>query len=180
MERYCGYVKRSTVRSRKHALASIDNRILETTQLEMAKMRYGLTKSFLLSRSVDTLQRTSFLNCPSHPPVDSIRNLMAPNRSSVCTDVPEADTPCQLQPQAAAHRSHCDKVQPELCGSKDICRNSPKYVPSELTEWGRVQIYDTGDRARGRALRKPESSTRDCCFVRVCHLPSTLPCFLSH
>lgn len=47
-----------------------------------------------------------------------------------------------------------------------------KYVPSELTEWGRVQIYDSGDRARGRAHRTSGSSTRDCCFVRVCHVNS--------
>jgi hypothetical protein len=33
MERYCGYIKRSPVRSRKHAQASTDKRILETTQL---------------------------------------------------------------------------------------------------------------------------------------------------
>ena len=43
-----------------------------------------------------------------------------------------------------------------------------KYIPKELMEWGRVQIHGTSDRARGQALWKPESSTRNCCFVWVC------------
>lgn len=66
MERYCGYIKRNTVRSRKHALASIDNRILETTQLEMAKMRYGLTKKLSLKPKHGRTSKDKFPNCTPH------------------------------------------------------------------------------------------------------------------
>ena len=51
MKWYCSYIKQSTVQSRKHPLASINNRILETTQLEMAKMKYGLVKTLSLNIS---------------------------------------------------------------------------------------------------------------------------------
>jgi len=67
MERYCGYIKRSTVRSRKHALASIDNRILEATQLEMAKMRYGLTKKLSLQPKRGHTSKDKHPNCKSFP-----------------------------------------------------------------------------------------------------------------
>lgn len=63
MERYCGWVKQSAVRSRKHALASIDNRILETTQLEMTKMRYGLTKKLSLKLKRGHTSKVKFSEC---------------------------------------------------------------------------------------------------------------------
>ena len=63
MERYCGYIKRSAVRSRKHALASIDNRILETTQLEMVKMKYGLTKKLSLKPMRSRTSKDKFPDC---------------------------------------------------------------------------------------------------------------------
>ena len=66
MEWYCGYITRSTVRSRKHALASINNRILETTQLEMAKMRYGLTKKLSLKPKRGHTSKDKFADCKSH------------------------------------------------------------------------------------------------------------------
>ena len=67
IKRYCGYVKRNTVRSRKHALASIDNRILETTQLEIAKMRYGLTKKLSLKPKRGRTSKDKFPDCESRP-----------------------------------------------------------------------------------------------------------------
>ena len=66
MERYCGWVKRRAVRSRKHALKSIDNRILETTQLEMVKMRYGLTKKLSLKPKHSHTSKDKFSNCEYH------------------------------------------------------------------------------------------------------------------
>ena len=66
MERYYGYIKQGAVRSRKHALASIDNRILETTQLEMAKMRYGLTKKLSLKPKRGHTSKDKFPNCKPH------------------------------------------------------------------------------------------------------------------
>lgn len=42
-----------------------------------------------------------------------------------------------------------------------------QHVPSELTEWSRVQIYDTRDRARGWAYHNPEPLTMDSCFIRI-------------
>lgn len=70
------------------------------------------------------------------------------------------------------------RCSPDFADRKVSAATAKKYVPSELTEWGGVQIYDTSDRARGRAHRKPESSTRNSCFVRVCdvlHSP-LIPC----
>jgi hypothetical protein len=69
MERYCGWVKRSAVRSRKHALTSIDNRILETTQLEMTKMKYGLTKQLSLKPKRGSTSKDKFPGCESIPVV---------------------------------------------------------------------------------------------------------------
>src|ERR1700753_2079403 len=65
------------------------------------------------------------------------------------------------------------RCSPDSVNQKISTATAKKYVPSTVTEWGRVQIYDTGDRATGRAHRRPESSSRDSCFVRVCHIPST-------
>ena len=67
MERYCGYIKRSAVRSRKHPQASIDNRILETAQLEIAKMRYGLTKTLSLKPKRGHTSKETFPHCK--PPI---------------------------------------------------------------------------------------------------------------
>lgn len=167
MERYCGYVKRSTVRSRKHALASIDNRILETTQLEMAKMRYGLTKTLSLKPKRGHTSKDKFPNCMScfrccltlspHP-TDPQYALMHPKRTLLVDS--------RLERQLIA--LIVTRCSPNSTDQKIPVATARKYVPRELMEWGRVQIYETGDRARGRALRKPESSTRDCSFVRVC------------
>ncbi|KAF9645546.1 hypothetical protein BDM02DRAFT_3203518 [Thelephora ganbajun] len=135
MERYCGYIKRSAVRSRKHAQASIDKRILETTQLEMVKMRYGLTKTLSLKPKHGHTSKDKFPHCtPRFCCCPHLQQLTESDRPPVCITEPKAD----------ASRQH-----------------------HELTEWGRVQIYDTGDRASGRAHRKSDSSsTRDSCFVR--------------
>jgi hypothetical protein len=59
------------------------------------------------------------------------------------------------------------RCSPDSVDQKIPAAIARKYVPGQLTEWGGVQIYDTGDRANGRAHRRPESSTRDSCFVRV-------------
>ncbi|KAF9784483.1 hypothetical protein BJ322DRAFT_849234 [Thelephora terrestris] len=149
MERYCGWVKRSAVRSRKHALTSIDNRVLETTQLEMAKMRYGLTKKLSLKPKRGRTSKVKFSNYPEYAMLDPKRTLAV---------------------DAALTRQLIDLIVTR-CSPDSVDRKIPaavarKYVPRQLTEWGGVQIHDTGDRANGRAHRKPESSTRDSCFVR--------------
>ena len=77
MERYCGYIKRSAVRSRKHPLASIDNRILEVAQLEIAKMKYGLTTKLSLRPKRGHTSKEKFPECKPHlPRRHSIRVLM--------------------------------------------------------------------------------------------------------
>ena len=63
MERYCGWLKKRAVRSQKHALASIDNRILEVTQLEMTKMKYGLTKKLSLKPARSRTSKDKFPDC---------------------------------------------------------------------------------------------------------------------
>ncbi|KAF9782695.1 hypothetical protein BJ322DRAFT_1110578 [Thelephora terrestris] len=149
MERYCGWVKRSAVRSRKHALTSIDNQVLETTQLEIAKMRYGLTKKLSLKPKRGRTSKAKFSNYPEYAMLDPKRTLPV---------------------DAALTRQLIDLIvtrcSPDSVNRKILAAIARKYVPGQLTEWGGVQIYDTGDRANGRAHRNPESSTRDSCFVR--------------
>ena len=167
MERYCGWVKRSAVRSRKHALASIDNRILETTQLEMTKMRYGLTKKLSLKPQRGHTSKDKFPDCKStwlsklfasQPyPTDPGYALLDPKRALTVDSVLER----QLVDLIVT------RFSPNSAERKIPTETARKYVPSQLTEWGRVQIYDTGDRARGQAYHKPESSTRVSSFVRV-------------
>ena len=98
MERYCGYIKRSTVRSRKHALVSIDNRILETTQLEMVKMRYGLTKTLSLKPKRGHTSKDKFSDCTSHlcHQFNRVHGLTTFDRSSICFAAPKANAFCQL------------------------------------------------------------------------------------
>ena len=67
MEWYCGYIKQNTVQSRKHPLASIDNWILKTTQLEMVKMKYGLMKRLSLKPKRGRTSKDKFPDCASHP-----------------------------------------------------------------------------------------------------------------
>jgi len=98
MEGYCGYIKRSTVRSRKHALASIDNRILEVTQLEMAKMRYGLTKKLSLWPRRGQTSKDKHPDCKSYSHCHSTRVLMTSERSSICSAVSETNASHQSQP----------------------------------------------------------------------------------
>ena len=43
-----------------------------------------------------------------------------------------------------------------------------KYIPDHLTEWGRVQLTDGGDRIRGYALTdENRSAQRTCSFIKV-------------
>ena len=66
------------------------------------------------------------------------------------------------------------RCSPNSLTQKISAATARKYIPCELKEWGKVQIYGTGDRASGRACRKPEPSTRDSCFVRVSHACASL------
>ena len=42
MERYCGFLKRDGVRSRREPYASLNNRVLHVTQLNITKVKYWL------------------------------------------------------------------------------------------------------------------------------------------
>ena len=42
MERYCGFLKRDGVRSRRKPYASLDNRVRDVAQLNITKIRYNL------------------------------------------------------------------------------------------------------------------------------------------
>lgn len=66
------------------------------------------------------------------------------------------------------------RCSPNSSDQKIPMATARNYVPKQLTEWGKVQIYETGDRAEGRAHRKSGSSVRDRCFVRVCRIPFSL------
>jgi hypothetical protein len=137
MERYCGYIKRSAVRSRKHAQASIDKRILETTQLEMAKMRYGLTKTLSLKPKRGHTSKDKFPDCMPH--VRSwphLQRLTTSNRSPVCPAPPEANAFRQRQSRAPAHQPNHHEMQPKLFRSKDFRRNGPELCPERADRMG--------------------------------------------
>lgn len=137
MERYCGWVKRSAVRSRKHALTSIDNRVLETTQLEMAKMRYGLTKKLSLKPKRGRTSKAKFSNCMSISPAIPICGLTTLNRPRVCNAGPETDSPCRRRSHPTAHRFDCNEVQPGLCRSKDTGCDCQKICSRAVDRVGR-------------------------------------------
>ena len=42
MERYCGFLKRSGVKSRKNPFKSLDRRVLDVARLHIVKLKYGL------------------------------------------------------------------------------------------------------------------------------------------
>jgi len=42
MERYCGFLKRSGIRSRKNPYKSLDRRVLDVERLHVVKLKYGL------------------------------------------------------------------------------------------------------------------------------------------
>ena len=49
MERYCGFLKRDGVRSRRKPYASLNNRVLHVAQLNTTKIRYGLVDCLSLT-----------------------------------------------------------------------------------------------------------------------------------
>ena len=67
MERYCGFVKRRAVRSQAHPYASIDRRILETAQLHLVILKYGMRKKLELKGKCGKVVKDRFSECTSHP-----------------------------------------------------------------------------------------------------------------
>ena len=53
MERYCGYLKRDGVRSRRHPYASLDRRVLHVAQLNTTKISFNLVDLLSLAPPVD-------------------------------------------------------------------------------------------------------------------------------
>jgi hypothetical protein len=60
------------------------------------------------------------------------------------------------------------RCSPDFGMRKVPTATARKYIPDQLTEWGRVQLADGGDRIKGHALVNEDTPTRrTCCFVRV-------------
>ena len=139
MERFCYWVKRHGVRSRKHALESLDNRILEVTQLEMAKARYGLTKTLSLKPKHGRTSKDKFPDCECSMfiRVTLLCRLMTRHRSRLCTARPETSAPRHLRSRTTAHRPHRDKVQPEFHQPKNIYHSGQKVYPKHADRVGK-------------------------------------------
>ena len=103
MEQYCSYTKQNTVQSRKHLLVSINNQILKTTQLEMAKMKYGLVKTLSLKPKHRRTSKDRFPNCVPHSITILFLHLTTPTRPPVHLTGSKANTPSQPWPQLTAH-----------------------------------------------------------------------------
>ena len=67
MEHYCCFVKRRAIQSRAHPYASIDRRILETAQLNVVLLKYGMRKKLTLKGNRGKVVKDRFSECTSHP-----------------------------------------------------------------------------------------------------------------
>jgi len=169
MEHYCGFVKQRAVRSRAHPYASIDCRILEMAQLNVILLKYGLKKSLELKGKHANMIKDKFPECkpivfPSRwiviklYQIDPQYTLLAPRKRLKITE--------GLRRQLAeliVTRCSLDSGRWKIPTTA-----TRKYIPDHLTEWGRAQMADGGDRIRGYALTNENlPARRTCSFVRV-------------
>lgn len=174
MERYCGFVKRRAVRSRAHPYASIDRRILEIAQMNVVSLKYGLRKKLTLSGKRGKVVKDKFSGC--RLPFVSFNSraylivlkdphykLLAPRK--------------RLNVSEGLRRQLADLIvtrcSPDFGRRKITTATARKYIPDQLTEWGRAQLSDGGDMIKGYALiNEGRPARRTCCFVRVSTLVS--------
>ena len=65
------------------------------------------------------------------------------------------------------------RCSPDFGRRKISIVTAQKYIPDHLTEWGKVQVANGGDRIKGHALiNENEPARRTSCFIRVSILSS--------
>ncbi|KAF9791037.1 hypothetical protein BJ322DRAFT_422834 [Thelephora terrestris] len=148
MERFCGFLKRDGVRSRRKPYASLDNRVRHVAQLHNTKIRYNLVD--LLSLTGPTREGGEVF--PEHPQ----RVFMQPRRMLKLDENVRAKLTMAL----------ITRFSP-LKGPKIPSFVAKKYVPTgDVLQWGWVKISEGGDKMCCHAMIKPESLGRDCTYIR--------------
>lgn len=59
------------------------------------------------------------------------------------------------------------RYSPDDPSMKISMATASKYVPTNVRQWGQVQIRDGGDRFKSRAMLKGQKRARDCTYVKV-------------
>lgn len=166
MERFCGFLKRDGVRNRKKPYASLDNRVRHIAQLNVTKLRYNLVNLLSLENPEGeggdvfperACQHFSIFIYALTLPTDPQRVLMQPRKVMIL----DQDV------QTALAKALVTRYSP-LRGRKIAMFTAREYVPNQaVSQWGRVQIAEGGDRMCCRAILAPGSLGRDCTYVRV-------------
>ncbi|OBZ68331.1 hypothetical protein A0H81_11890 [Grifola frondosa] len=142
MERYCGSLQ-PAIKSRHFPYASIDHYILDAVRLQHIKLIYNMTEELALR--------------PLHAPALSFFT----HEYLTCTLLP----PCLTQPTKQLEM--LNKIVGTLATWFDV--PGPMVhccLPSEVTLWGKVRIFDDGDTVHALASTHARGDSRDATYVR--------------
>ena len=172
MERFCGAVGQH-VKNRRNPYAGLDRRVRDIAQLQMTKLKYGLTAELSPKHSVVNIKgegltfkdgpcgffyliflERNLLRCCAK---DFDYVLLPPKRKL------EIDS--RLRKKLAA--ALVTRYSPDDPRMKISMATASKYIPTSVHQWGQAQIRNGGDRFKCRAMLKGQRHARDCTYVKV-------------
>ncbi|EPS95762.1 hypothetical protein FOMPIDRAFT_65211, partial [Fomitopsis schrenkii] len=142
MEHYCGMLK-PAIRSRRFPFATLAHYVLDTARLSQVKLIYNAGEAL---------------------------SLRAPHKDSAT--VFPGYSMCALLPPfrrgEALESSLCDKIIAHLSTCFDIPARTARTMLKldQITEWGKLQILNGGDRIRTTSLGGVRADSRNASFVR--------------
>ncbi|KAJ7115669.1 hypothetical protein C8R44DRAFT_578431, partial [Mycena epipterygia] len=144
MERFCGSLV-PAVKSRKYPFTSLAHRIRDVAQLSQIKLLYGLTSELDLSSGKD-MEETGLA-------FDDYIRMVYPHRT-MAVDMPLRN-----------------KIASYLATNYDVTRpNALKFIPTELSFWGKLKRLGGGDLIHARDLvstyHTSPDAVRDATFIK--------------
>lgn len=171
MERFCGSLGRH-IKNRRNPYASLDRRVQNISQLQLIKLKYGLTHMLSSSRSSEngTDKGVIFEDSPCKRHIFPIVTLthIGLSDSDYCLLPPERQFLVDQGTRKKLAAALVTRYSPDDPRHKISIATASKYVPDSIRQWGQVQICGGGDRFKCGALLKNQKHSRDCTYVKVC------------